>query len=105
SSLNSRISMSSPRMKSIKPMREMVAQIVLTRYIHEPNSRRGGLMKLRILFGAVTLAAVVQLNAWATTPCESLTSVKLTNAKVTAATVVAAGAFVPPGGAARGGGG
>jgi feruloyl esterase len=62
-------------------------------------------MKLRILLGAVTLAAVVQLNAWATTPCEALTNVKLTNAKVTSATVVAAGAFVPPGGAARGGGG
>jgi feruloyl esterase len=62
-------------------------------------------MKRQLLYGAVLLTTVLQLNAWAETPCESLTGMTLTKAKVTSASVVAAGAFVPPAGGGRGGGG
>src|SRR5262245_50199641 len=82
----------------------MVAQFVRPRYIHEPNPG-GGLMKLRMVFGALLVTAVLQWNVWAATPCDSLINTKLTNAKITSAAVVAAGAFVPPGAAGRGGGG
>jgi feruloyl esterase len=58
----------------------------------------------RRLYGAGIVAIFLQLNVWAATPCESLTGVKLTNAKITSAAVVAAGAFVPPAGAGRGAG-
>jgi len=62
-------------------------------------------MKLRLLYGAVLFAAMLQLNAWAATPCESLAGMNLAKAKITSASAVAAGAFVPPAGGGRGGGG
>lgn len=62
-------------------------------------------MKRPTFYGAGIVAIFLQLNVWAATPCESLAGVKLTNAKITSAAVVAAGAFVPPAGAGRGGGG
>jgi feruloyl esterase len=92
-------------MKSIIPMAEMVAQFDRTGYISRTKHRPGGCMKLRILYGAALLATVLQLNAWAATPCESLAGMSLTKAKVTSASAVAAGAFVPPSGGGRGGGG
>ena len=62
-------------------------------------------MKLRLLYGAVLFAAMLQLNVWAATPCESLAGMNLAKAKITSASAVAAGAFVPPAGGGRGGGG
>jgi len=62
-------------------------------------------MQRRTLYGAGFIAIFLQVNVWAATPCESLAGLKLKNAKVTSAAVVAAGAFVPPGGAGRGAGG
>jgi len=62
-------------------------------------------MKQRKLYGAGLIAIAFQLHARAATPCESLTNVKLTNAKVTSSAIVAAGAFVPPTRGGRGGGG
>jgi len=84
-------------------MAEMVAQFDGAGYISPTKHRRGGLMRLRLLFGFALFAAFLQLNGWAATPCESLTAMTLTKAKVTSASPVAAGAFVPPGNGARGG--
>ena len=61
-------------------------------------------MKRRLLYSAVLFATALRLNAWAATPCESLSGMSLTKAKVTSASVVAAGAFVPPTTGGRGGG-
>jgi feruloyl esterase len=54
-------------------------------------------MKIKILFTATALAGLLEMTSWAATPCESLSNIKLTNAKVTSATAVAAGGFVAPG--------
>ena len=52
---------------------------------------------------AATLASAMSLHALAaSTPCESLSSVTLPNATITAAQTVAAGAFTPPARAANG---
>ena len=61
-------------------------------------------MKRRLLYSTVLFATALRLNAWAATPCESLSGMSLTKAKVTSASVVAAGAFVPPTTGGRGGG-
>jgi feruloyl esterase len=53
-------------------------------------------MKPTILAGAALLGVLITGNALAATPCEALTTVTLSNAKVTAAIAVAPGAFVPP---------
>jgi feruloyl esterase len=60
-------------------------------------------MNPRTLLGAGLLAAYVTGSAFAATPCETLTTLNLANAKITAAVTVAPGAFVAPGGGARGG--
>src|SRR5262249_54266850 len=62
-------------------------------------------MNRTVLFVALTAVLFGAVNATAATPCENLPSLKLRNAKIDAAQVVAAGTFVQPGrgGAARGG--
>jgi len=72
---------------------------------HAQNTDVEAELKRRFIYGAVLFATVLQLNAIAATPCESLAGMTLTKAKVTSASVVAAGAFVPPSGGGRGGGG
>src|SRR5262252_4892166 len=62
-------------------------------------------MKLRIFYGAALLAIILRVDVWAATPCESLASMSLIRAKITSASAVAAGTFVPPDGGGRGGGG
>ena len=62
-------------------------------------------MKHGVFFGAIFLGAFLNRSALAATPCETLSTLTLANAKVTSAVSVAAGAFVPPAvGGARGGG-
>jgi feruloyl esterase len=60
-------------------------------------------LRLSRLALAGTALAVSSLPAWAAATCESLSSLKLPDAEITAAQSVAAGEFVPPGPPARGG--
>src|SRR4029434_4158512 len=59
-------------------------------------------MRLQPLCGAMLLTAVWHLHAIAATPCEALSSLKLANAKIDSAAVVAPGKFAPPAGGGRG---
>ncbi len=60
-------------------------------------------MNPTIFPGTLFLTLFAGGSLLAATPCESLTNMTLTNAKVTSAITVAAGAFVPPAGGGRGG--
>src|SRR4029077_10242643 len=64
------------------------------------NQRRFRSITLIVLF-AIALAGAVP--AFAATACESLASLSLPDAKISSAQMVAAGAFVPPGGGGRAG--
>src|SRR5262245_44705808 len=57
---------------------------------------------MKTIGAAFLLTTLLQIQALASTPCEGLTGVKLTNAKIDSAAVVSAGAFVPPAGGGRG---
>jgi feruloyl esterase len=59
---------------------------------------------MKTIGAAFLLATLFQIHALASTPCEGLASLKLTNAKIDSAAVVSAGAFMPPGGGGRGAG-
>jgi feruloyl esterase len=62
-------------------------------------------MNPRLIFGAVLFGAFFSSSVFAAVPCETLTTLTLTRARVTSAVVVAPGAFVPPAGGGRQGGG
>ena len=63
--------------------------------------RRGGIF----IAGAILIGLIGAVPAAAATACENLASLALPNARINSAQMVAAGAFVPPGGGGAGRGG